>query len=57
MQLKIKIQLDEEAEQLVNNVLQQARGISPKEKLPVFNYENLTIGAKTPENTKTFART
>jgi len=48
---------DEEAEQLVNNVLEQARGISPKEKLPVFNYENLTIGAKTPENTKTFART
>ena len=48
---------DEEAEQLVGNILEQARAISPKEKLPVFNYENLTIGAKTPENTKTFART
>ena len=48
---------DEEAEQLVGNILDQARAISPKEKLPVFNYENLTIGAKTPENVKTFART
>ena len=48
---------DEEAEQLVSNVLDQARAVSPKEKLPTFNYENLTIGAKTPENVKTFART
>ena len=48
---------DEEAEQLVNNILRQAKAVSPKEKLPSFNYENLTIGAKTPENVKTFART
>jgi len=48
---------DEEAEQLVGNILDQAKSISPKSKLPSFNYENLTIGAKTPENVKTFART
>jgi len=48
---------DEEAEQLVNNVLDQARQYNPKTKLPTFRYENLTLGADSPENIKTFART
>jgi hypothetical protein len=48
---------DLEAEDLVNNVLQQARRINPKSKLPTFRYENLTMGATDPQNIKTFART
>jgi len=48
---------DQEAEDLVDNVLQQARRADPKSKLPTFRYENLTAGADTPENVKTFART
>ena len=48
---------DEEAEQLVNNILDQAHQYNPKSKLPTFRYENLTAGADTPENIKTFART
>ena len=48
---------DLEAEELVNNVLKQARQYNPKSKLPTFEYENFTIGADTPSNIKTFART
>jgi len=48
---------DEEAEMLVDNVLKQARQYNPKSKLPSFTYDNLTAGADTAENLKTFART
>jgi hypothetical protein len=48
---------DEQAEELVNNVLSQARRYNPKTKLPTFDYDNFTIGATDPSNTKTFART
>jgi len=48
---------DEEAEMLVNNVLDQARQYNPKTKLPSFTYDNLTAGSDTPENIKTFAQT
>ena len=48
---------DETAEQLVNNVLDQARAYNPKTKLPSFVYDNLSQGADTPENIKTFAQT
>ena len=48
---------DEEAEMLVNNVLDQARQYNPKTKLPTFRYDNLNSGADTPENIKTFAQT
>ena len=48
---------DEEAEMLVDNVLKQAKQYNPKSKLPFFEYDNLTMGADTPTNIKTFART
>ena len=48
---------DEEAEMLVNDILRQAKQYNPKTKLPTFEYENLTVGADTPSNIKTFART
>ena len=48
---------DQEAEQLVDNVLKQARQYNPKSKLPTFTYDNLTAGADTAENIKTFAQT
>ena len=48
---------EEEAEMLVNNVLNQAKAYNPKTKLPSFRYDNLSQGANTPENFKTFAQT
>ena len=48
---------DEQAEQLVNNVLDQAKAYNPKTKLPSFIYDNLSQGADTAENIKTFAQT
>ena len=48
---------EEEAEMLVNNVLNQAKAYNPKTKLPTFRYDNLSQGADTPENIKTFAQT
>lgn len=48
---------DLEAENLVNNVLEQAKQYGKKTSLPSFTYDNLTLGATTPEVTKTFART
>jgi len=48
---------DEEAEMLVNNVLDQAKKYNPKTKLPSFTYDNLTAGSDTAENIKTFAQT
>jgi len=48
---------DQEAEMLVENVLKQARQYNPKSKLPTFTYDNLTAGADTAENIKTFAQT
>ena len=48
---------DEEAEMLVNDILRQAKQYNPKTKLPTFEYENLTLGADTPTNVKTFATT
>ena len=48
---------EEEAEMLVNNVLNQAKAYNPKTKLPTFRYDNLSQGASTPENIKTFAQT
>ena len=48
---------DEEAEMLVNDVLKQARNYNPKSKLPTFEYDNLSQGADTPTNIKTFAQT
>ena len=48
---------NEQAEELVNNVLAQARRTNPKNKLPSFTFENRTLGAKDPYTTKTFART
>ena len=48
---------DETAEQMVNSVLSQARQYNPKTKLPSFEFDNLTQGADTPTNIKTFAQT
>ena len=48
---------DETAEQMVNSVLSQARQYNPKTKLPTFEFDNLTQGADTPTNIKTFAQT
>jgi hypothetical protein len=48
---------DEEAEMLVDSVLKQAKQYNPKSKLPSFEYDNLTMGADTPTNIKTFAQT
>jgi hypothetical protein len=48
---------ENQAESMVNEILSQARQYNPKTKLPTFNYENLSLGADTPENIKTFART
>jgi hypothetical protein len=42
---------------LVDNVLKQAKKYNPKSKLPTFAYDNLSAGASTPDNIKTFART
>jgi hypothetical protein len=39
------------------NVLKQAKKYNPKSKLPTFAYDNLSAGASTPDNIKTFART
>ena len=49
---------DQEAEDMVNEILKQARRINPKKDgLPTFRYENLTLGAKEPYAIKTFAQT
>ena len=48
---------DETAEQMVSSVLSQARQYNPKTKLPSFEFDNLTQGADTPTNIKTFAQT
>ena len=48
---------DETAEQMVNSVLSQARQYNPRTKLPSFEFDNLTQGADTPTNIKTFAQT
>ena len=48
---------EETAEQMVNSVLSQARQYNPKTKLPSFEFDNLTQGADTPTNIKTFAQT
>ena len=48
---------DEQAEELVSNILSQARKYNGKSKLPGFTYDNRTLGAMDPVNTKTFART
>ena len=48
---------DEQAEELVSNILSQARQYNAKSKLPSFTYDNRTLGAMDPVNTKTFART
>ena len=42
---------------MVNSVLSQARQYNPKTKLPSFEFDNLTQGADTPTNIKTFAQT
>ena len=44
-------------EELVSNILSQARKYNGKSKLPGFTYDNRTLGAMDPVNTKTFART
>ena len=48
---------DETAEQMVNDILRQAKQYNPKSKLPTFEFDNLTQGADTPTNIKTFAQT
>ena len=48
---------DEEAEMIVNDILKQAKQYNPKSKLPSFEFDNLTQGAGTPTNIKTFAQT
>ena len=48
---------DQQAENMVNEILEQAKQYNPKTKLPTFTYENLTAGADSPENIKTFAQT
>jgi len=48
---------DEEAEMIVDSVLKQAKQYNPKSKLPSFEFDNLTQGADTPTNIKTFAQT
>jgi hypothetical protein len=48
---------EQQAEAMVDEVLSQARQYNPKTKLPTFAYENLTQGADSPENIKTFAQT
>ena len=48
---------DLQAEELVTNIIDQARQYNPKSKLPTFTYDNFTLGATNPTNTKTFART
>ena len=48
---------DETAEQMVNSVLSQARQYNPTTKLPSFEFDNLSQGATTPTNIKTFAKT
>lgn len=48
---------DEEAEMIVNDILKQAKQYNPKSKLPSFEFDNLTQGADTPTNIKTFAQT
>ena len=42
---------------MVNDVLKQAKQYNPKSKLPSFEFDNLTQGADTPTNIKTFAQT
>jgi hypothetical protein len=48
---------DETAEQMVTDILRQAKQYNPKSKLPTFEFDNLTQGADTPTNIKTFAQT
>lgn len=48
---------DLEAENMVTEIVEQARQYNPKTKLPTFAYENLSLGGDSPENIKTFART
>jgi hypothetical protein len=48
---------DETAEQIVTDILRQAKQYNPKSKLPTFEFDNLTQGADTPTNIKTFAQT
>tara|TARA_E500000318_G_scaffold44378_1_gene41965 strand:+ start:3021 stop:7016 length:3996 start_codon:yes stop_codon:yes gene_type:complete len=48
---------EQQAENMVTEILEQAKQYNPKTKLPTFTYENLTAGADSPENVKTFART
>ena len=42
---------------IVNDILKQAKQYNPKSKLPSFEFDNLTQGADTPTNIKTFAQT
>jgi len=49
---------DLEAQSIVNDILEQAKGAYPKiDKMPSFKFGNLSIGAVDPYNVKTFART
>ena len=49
---------DPQAQSIVDNILEQARGKFPKvDNLPSFKFVNQSIGAKDAYNIKTFART
>ncbi len=47
-----------QAESYVDDIVRQAREMNPKkDSLPTFEYVNLTKGADTPYNIKTFRQT